>query len=785
MQLADLYGRIFDAWQNKDGQALLDAGWLTQAALHQGWLSQAEGQAWQALLALRLRQTSETPAQLLAALAQEQSPWLTRLQALAWPDQDWRPSGDELQALELAHWPEPLQVRHTPLGYALAVRASSFAIFAQDLSDPHKLRDLFWPDVNQTLADYWQVQDGEDTLQLLYWLAGQGQRYAWQLDDQWLRQASESERENWRSELPEGMQGYADRLELNLELSDKPMDVAAWDWVRMADLALAGYLAGYLSRTQWRSFALVAVWLLRQRYDSWQALSEAYLWGYELWKIQSGVDLSPELEKTWQQLQTLPFSPFQQLDWGGLSLDHPDFKDAIQSFSEGLNRPLMLTALIASLRDDAALLTGLGMDRLPAERQNEAREFLFANLDVHPNESLTSTLARFWQPGRVHHYDQLALNCRVGRLPQLPGNLEAQPEVWQAWQEQAPLLADLVHFPAGVVMAEKYAFYLLKSMETGHYPLDEGTELALALQDYLSWYYPSATDLLQAWFRWDEVLSLHEEERPLMAELEWHRQDPGSLFRFFPWRRPPARLTEPGKAVSEADLATLNLVGPLTGIHWSWPERLPDHAAQELKGLLQETHLFQKPDDLIDFLSHLYHAGDRQEYLIAYAPLTLNAKRLEDEIDSLVQDESRDEDQEVHYQRLLRVQANALGVNDVDLTAWDMAQLVDLAVAGYQLGWLDDAQLHEWLARVREQLLANYTGWASMAEALLAGYHFFMNEGEQRQGLVDVFSQRLLSLLIAVPAQAGLWYTLAWPGDRQTGWERHSTSLKTSGRRLH
>lgn len=128
---------------------------------------------------------------------------------------------------------------------------------------------------------------------------------------------------------------------------------------------------------------------------------------------------------------------------------------------------------------------------------------------------------------------------------------------------------------------------------------------------------------------------------------------------------------------------------------------------------------------------------------------------------------------------------NSLGINDVDLTAWDMVQLVDLAVAGYQLDWLDDAQLKGWLAKVRQLIIEEYYGWEDFARALLAGYNFFMNESEQRAELLETFSQRLLSLLIAVPPQVGLWYTLAWPGERAREWNQASTALTTAKQRLH
>jgi len=785
-QLADAYAFIYQSWQDKTASKLLTSIQVIAALDRLHWLETAESDAWLSLFARRLQQACPSAQALLEELETTGYPSV-RLH--------------KLQTADLSHWsedldipwvakpdrvvlPPELKVRSTPLGYALAVRSSSFVVYQQPLNSSDYLRQRFWPDVQDTLNSYWQVHTANDCLQLIYWLGGQGQRYAWQLDFAWLKHSDAEDRQTWREELPEGFEGYADLMEELAGENQAELDVAAWDWVRMADLALAGYLAGYLTSSQWRSFALVALWLLRSRYGSWEELAESYLLGYRLWQTQTDFSLSPELEITWQQLLTLPFSPLQQLDWQALSLDHPDFRDAISYYSERLDDPLMLASLLASLRDDVSLLTGLALDDLPESRRSEARDYLFAGLDIHPDEQLTNTLARFWQPGRVHHYDQLALNCRVGKTPQLPSNLAAVDEVWEAWREQTPLLAELVKHPAGIVMAEKYAFYLDKALETNHYSVKEAEELALALKDYLSWHYSSAQGLLQAWQGWDEVLSLSGEERPLLAELSWHLNDSGSLFRFLPWKRPPARFTEPGKPVSEADLATLNLVGPLTGLHWSWPEKLPQHPRQELKSLLQDTHLFQDADDLKDFLNHLLLAGDRQEYMIAFSPFTLNSERLDMEIEAQEQDD-RDEEQEAYYQRLLRVKNNALGINDLDLTAWDMVQLVDLAVAGYQLDWLSEKELQEWLAKIREQITQEYTGWADFARALLAGYNFFMNETENRAELLEVFSQRLLSLLIAVPAQAGLWYTLAWPGDKQRSWNQSVTPSLTGKQRLH
>lgn len=812
--LAELYEYLYLTWQQPSARRWLASLDLLIDAANLDWLTPAEADSWLQLYGQRLAASYPNKSSLITALHQED---LRVVNLTSWQQnliENWcafvfaAPQQLE-QELDLTQPQfQPLQVRTSPMGYALAVRASSFVVYQQDLTDPASLKDKFWPDVEATLNEHWQVHSSQDCKQLLYWLAGQGQRYAWQLDTAWLLQASEPDRALWQAEMPEEQQNYAEAL-LNLpevllnstsaEMGTAYPDVAAWDWVRMADLALAGYLAGYLSATEGRNFALMAVWLLRSRYASWQAIADSYLLGYKLWQAQTGISFSPHLETTWQQLLSLPFSPMQQLDWCKLNLDHIDFRAAKTSFAAGLDDPLVLVGLLASVRDESGLLTGLAPNDLSPARSAEAQEYLFSSLKLSEHASLTSSLARFWQPGLVHHYDQLALNCRIQKQPQLAPGLPQVAEIEDIWHLQTPELAALTKQPAAIAMVEKYAFYLLKAQEAAQYPALEVRQLAVAVQNYLSWHYSSAWDLLQAWYAWEEVLSQAATEKDLLPELNWHRQDAGSLFKFLRWRQPPVSFIEPGTAVSEADLATLNLVGPLTGIHWSWPEQLPTALSTELKLILLETHLLQTASDLHDYLDYLYHAGDRQEYLVAYAPFTLNPEHLEQELaanapvaEAALLEETeavtlaeQDEEQASHYQRLLRVQHNAYSVNDLDLTAWDMAQLVDLAIAGYQVNWLSAAELKDWLARVRQLLVQEYSGWDEFALALLAGYNFFMPESSRRAEQLEIFSQRLLSLLVAVPPQVGLWYTLAWPGDKNRKWEQAAIVLSSGQQRLH
>lgn len=783
--LADAYEYLYAAWQQPSALNLLTSLQILHALQHLHWLEQAETAAWQNLFAHKTQQLYPQ-AQLFLQELSATSLSTVKLQRIEQANlSNWELSWNSefnLHNLALQQIPPALQVRKDPLGFALAVRSSSFVMYQQSLECPKRLQEKFWPDVKATLNEYWQVHSRQDCLQLLYWLAGQGQRYAWQLDAAWLDQATETDKEVWLQELPPDQQDYAQLL-LNQPPAWQP-NLAAWDWVRMADLALASYLAGYLDADEWRVFGLTAVWLLRKQYASWQEVAHSYLLGYQFWQTQTDFSLSPQLENTWEHLLNCPLSPLQQLDWHNLSLDHPDFKPALTKFSIGLNQPFMLASLLASIRDESCLLTGLAPLSLHPERQQEAEDYLVDHLEVTPQENLNSCLTRFWQPGRVHHYDQLALNARIEQRPKLASNLTAVPEIWHLWQRQLQGLKSLANQPAAIVMAEKYAFNLVKAQESGLFKQQEIDQLSLALTNYLHWHYASATKLIKAWHSWDKVLTLAEEEKPLSNELHWHLHDAGSLFNFLPWAQAEQSFIEPGRQVSELELAMLNLVGPLTGIHWSWPEQLPATPAQEIKQILQETHYITEVSELNEYLDFLYKSGDRQDFIINFAPFSLNAKHLNNEIAVYAEIERSSED-ENYYQRLLQVKYNTLGINDVDLTAWDMTQLVDLAVTGYQVGWLTEAELKQWLELVAQELMLSYSGWDTFAAALLAGYNFFMQQEGEKDEVFSVFGQRLLSLLIAVPPQVGLWYTLAWPSDRNRAWEQAALVLPTTKPRLH
>ncbi len=190
-----------------------------------------------------------------------------------------------------------------------------------------------------------------------------------------------------------------------------------------------------------------------------------------------------------------------------------------------------------------------------------------------------------------------------------------------------------------------------------------------------------------------------EPEQPsLTAEILWHRDDPGSLFHWLDWRGGAWR--EPGPRPGLSQFTAMALVGPLNSAIWSLPQPESERECASIREWVDGHYAVNGPEGLAEFIDYLLEVGDRQEYQINYAPYTLNPARLASEIATLESDECGEEERN-HLLRLKRVRDNEDGCNDLDLTAWDLAQAVDLAIAGRQLDWLGEA---DFLSRLRRAM---------------------------------------------------------------------------------
>ncbi|WP_342665991.1 DUF1266 domain-containing protein [Halotalea alkalilenta] len=659
------------------------------------------------------------------------------------------------------------------------------AAFAPVLAGPLELA-IDWPDALRFLTEVWDIRDREALISTLLWLSAQGQRYGWDIDARRLSELDEEGRRAWWAKIggEAAGRGGEDREAIEAERRyaslvvefvqrNEPLEWAAWDWLRLVDLAFAGRLLGWLGEEEATLFAAHAVDLIQRRYADWAGLAEAYQRGRSLFE---GRDLMKRWHDEWRLLLDAAESPWQ---W---PLDEL-LDDTLRDRSRELLRKLRSTndswlLALASLREPDLLHRQLDSDALDHERREEARQYLLDTLDWSEEEGAEG-LSRFWLPAQSHHLNQLAADAQRGVLPSARTPFgDADPVALKVRDG----LGRCAPFAATIHMAEKFAFHLLMARDAGSCDGEALDQLVGALRNTLCRFYTSPARLLEAWAVWEAALPEQEEES-LVFEVRWHLEDPGSLFFWLDWHSVDWR--EPGPRPSLSQFCSLALTGPLSAPIWSPPTTLHGRLAEEVLDWLDSHYALHGRDGLIGFLDFLLEAGDRQEYQINYAPYTLNTRRLVEEIE-ILESGVRSEDEQVHLERLKRVRDNEARCNERDMTAWDVAQLVDLCVAGRQLGWLDDALLDHYLHKASALAQEHYAGWRDYAEGLYAGYAFFMTGVPEREDYLREFRQALVGWLTGAPPLAGPWASLDFPGRGGGRWPpMHIDTLPGDVHTLH
>ncbi|MFD2190501.1 DUF1266 domain-containing protein [Pistricoccus aurantiacus] len=651
------------------------------------------------------------------------------------------------------------------------------AAFAPPLCLPPR-QELDWPDVDGWLKQEWQVEDRAALIQTLLWLAGQGDRYGWDLDAIRLVEHTPQERTAWLDGLGEGL-AYGQTLMRFLEKGE-PLEWAAWDWLRLVDLAYAGWCMEWLSEEEAQAFAAHGADLLGRRYSDWIAVVQAYQRGRSLFE---GRDNMADIQNDWALLLHSPASPWQETLQ--TLLDEETREASRRAMHDRRRDPRHWVLALASLRAPE-LLQRQWLDLPPdAAQRSEASQYLRDILGIHPQEGIAG-LARFWLPAQAHHLNQLAADASHGALPSpvTPLGRASQPAV-----EQREALKGCVRHAATIHMGEKYAFYLQMALDSGEFEPQRLEPLIAALRSVLCHFYPFPRRLLDAWACWDKTLpELDDQGNPIPSlekDILWHRDDPGSPFHWLDWQVASSHWQEPAPRPSLSKFTALSLAGPLNANVWSepWPES--EREAQGIREWIDGHYGLHGPGELQEFLEFLREAGDRQDYQINYAPYTLNVKRLEAEIAILESDDCSEEERH-HLLRLKRVRDNEADCNEVDMAAWDVAQLVDLAIAGRQLAWLDQPRFESLLDAALALAERHYAGWQDYARGLYAGFAFFMGETEERDMFLQGFRDSLVAWLCAAPPLAGPWASLDFPGARPRHWAPlHIDILPGDQRRLH
>lgn len=742
-----------------------------------GWLGEARARDWAYCLAGEIHAHHADLDAWLVALRQARS-------AEGWVrgDDGFVEACEALSALERegdgitwTHLSEWLAIHdHSPELWPAAPEARVWRLragFAPVVELPAREHD--WADLATWLAEAWQIRGRDDLIRSLLWLGAQGDRQGWDLDASRLLEADVDGRHGWMERLQEAELGYG-RVLLGFVERGEPLEWAAWDWLRLIDLAWAGACLGWLEAREAEDFALHGADLVLHRYSDWAALARAYQRGRSLFE---GRDMLPGFEADWGLLLQSPVSPWHRALQG--LIDTELLERSQQAMRAWRRHPWHWVLALAAVREpELAGRQGEQPAPISAARREDALRYLAETLDLHPDEGVAA-LARYWLPAQAHHLNQLAADAAHGALPPTTtpfGRAEREPLAVRDALRQGSRHAATIH------MAEKYAFYLQMAMDSGGFDAAGLTALAEALRASLCRFYPDVRRLLDAWAVWENLLP--EEGQPaLVAEIRWHQEDPGSIFHWLDWQA--GEWLEPGPRPSLSVFTSMALVGPLNSPAWSLPHPESEREKVSIREWVDGHYGLHGDSELVDFLDFLLEAGDRQEYQINYAPYTLNAARLASEIATLESGECSEEER-THLLRLCRVRDNEDGCNETDMAAWDIAQVVDLGIAARQLGWLGEEDFQSVLERAHALAVAHYGGWEEYARGLYAGFSFFMGETAERESFLAGFRQALVAWLAAAPPLAGPWASLDFPGARPRHWApMHIDTLPGDSRTLH
>ncbi|AVI62755.1 DUF1266 domain-containing protein [Halomonas sp. GFAJ-1] len=645
------------------------------------------------------------------------------------------------------------------------------ALFRPVMSYPANAID--WPDAPEWLERIWQVHDREQLLEVILWLSAQGERQRWDIEARELLTMDNAQRLEWQRNVLEDSP-YAPVL--NKFVSEgEPLEWAAWDWLRVVELAWAGACCEWLSQDEADALAAHAADLIGRRYHDWYAVLKAYMRGQSLFEGVDRRGMTPNVRH--KLLMHASHSPWKHPL--GTLLDDITRSASRARIKQWRNSPHHWLLALASVREPDVMLRQLNPSAPVAEqRRADAAVYLQDSLGLHADEG-HQALARYWLPAQAHHLNQLAADAVHGVMPPSQ-TLFGQPTPDELQQRNA--VKGVSRHAATIHMAEKFAFYLHMAMDSGLFEQAPLLAYASALRSCLCRFYATPKRLLDAWFAWESCLPEPEHDS-LINEIAWHLDDPGSLFHWLDWRHDA--WCEPGERPTLSHFTAMSLVGPLNSAVWSEPQVESPRECADIREWVESHYHLSSASDMQEFLTFMLESGDRQEYQINYAPYTLNNERLNAEI-AILESGDCGEEERHHLLRLRRVRSNEDGCNDVDMAAWDIAQLVDLAIAARQLGWLERKAFADILDRAYKLAADHYAGWQEYAVGMYAGFSFFMGETPERESFLAGFRQAMVAWVCGAPVLAGPWSSLDFPGNKPRHFAPlHIDTLPEDQRTLH
>ena len=166
----------------------------------------------------------------------------------------------------------------------------------------------------QSLEEWWSVTDRASADETLDWILTEGHRTGFadnmkSLEESGIGQVSAEERVSYILEnfdvSQEEAQGYADNYAVYEQYGEHALD--GWDYCRAMNLMSFYYLAGYYTEEEALNKSLEIAQTMQPLFESWDALIESYMLGYEYWAEES----SSERRAVYEELKTRDDNPYQ------------------------------------------------------------------------------------------------------------------------------------------------------------------------------------------------------------------------------------------------------------------------------------------------------------------------------------------------------------------------------------------------------------------------------------------------------------------------------------------
>ena len=165
----------------------------------------------------------------------------------------------------------------------------------------------------KSLEEWWGVTDRQTADETLDWILEEGHRLdfaanASYLDECGMREIAEADRVDFMLEYFDITESeaeiYVSSFKLYEQFGEEAID--GWDYCRALNLMSFFYLAGYYTEEEALDNSLEIAKTLQGKFDSWDALVDSYLRGYEYWAEES----SDERRKIYEDLKKRDDNPY-------------------------------------------------------------------------------------------------------------------------------------------------------------------------------------------------------------------------------------------------------------------------------------------------------------------------------------------------------------------------------------------------------------------------------------------------------------------------------------------